>query len=129
MPDTELRQGGFVAQLTAPIRQSHLVSTISSALAGGPVATSQLTTGPAFSDSESTNLNDRPPLAQILVAEDNEVNQIVVAEMLARAGFGCQIAGTGREAVALVQSGDYDLMLMDCQMPEMDGFEATRDNP
>ena len=126
LPETELRQGGFVAQLTAPIRQSHLVSTISSALAGEPAATSQLTAGPAFSDSESTNMNDRPPLAQILVAEDNEVNQIVVAEMLARAGFGCQIAGTGREAVALVQSGDYDLMLMDCQMSEMDGFEATR---
>ena len=60
------------------------------------------------------------------MAEDNEINQIVVAEMLTRVGYSCEIAGNGRQAVEMISRGSYDLVLMDCQMPEMDGFEATR---
>ena len=63
---------------------------------------------------------------RILVAEDNEINQIVVAEMLAGVGYTCEIAGNGRQAVEMIARGAFDLVLMDCQMPEMDGFEATR---
>ena len=63
---------------------------------------------------------------RILVAEDNEINQVVVAEMLTRVGYTCEIANNGRQAVEMIARGSYDLVLMDCQMPEMDGFEATR---
>ena len=62
----------------------------------------------------------------ILVAEDNRVNQIVAKNLLTEAGFTCDIAQNGSEACSAVRNKKYDLILMDCQMPEMDGFEATR---
>ncbi len=61
----------------------------------------------------------------ILVVEDNRVNQIVVKNLLSESGFTCEIAMNGREACDAVRQRKYDLVLMDCQMPEMDGYEAT----
>lgn len=67
-----------------------------------------------------------PAALRILVAEDNEVNQKVVKAILARAGHRVDIVGNGIEAVSAVIRGAYDLVLMDVQMPEMDGVTATR---
>ncbi|MDR0867047.1 MAG: response regulator [Planctomycetota bacterium] len=64
--------------------------------------------------------------APILVAEDNDINQIVIGEILAQANLPHQIVGNGREAVEAWRKQEYALILMDCQMPEMDGWEATR---
>jgi signal transduction histidine kinase len=64
--------------------------------------------------------------ARILVAEDNEINQIVTTQVLSKVGFTCDLVGNGKEALAALENKEYDLVLMDCQMPEMDGFEATR---
>lgn len=61
-----------------------------------------------------------------MVVEDNYVNQLVTAGMLKRMGVDVDLAGNGIEAVASFEPGRYQLVLMDCQMPEMDGFEATR---
>jgi CheY-like chemotaxis protein/HPt (histidine-containing phosphotransfer) domain-containing protein len=66
------------------------------------------------------------PGAHILVADDNEISLEVAVELLKRAGHHCQPVSTGRQAVEEALKGEYDLILMDCQMPEMDGFEATR---
>jgi PAS domain S-box-containing protein len=63
---------------------------------------------------------------RILIAEDNEVNQMVAASILTRVGFQCDVVANGRQALEAVRENDYDLVLMDCQMPDMDGFEATR---
>jgi CheY-like chemotaxis protein len=62
---------------------------------------------------------------KILLAEDNQVNQKLVVWMLEKRGHKITVAGNGREAVSALQSGAFDLVLMDIQMPEMDGFEAT----
>jgi CheY-like chemotaxis protein len=62
----------------------------------------------------------------VLVVEDNRVNQIVAKNLLAEAGFTCDIAQNGIEACSAVRNEEYDVVLMDCQMPEMDGYEATR---
>jgi CheY-like chemotaxis protein len=83
---------------------------------------------PDASTDQSENGTDtaqwsRPP--RILVAEDSPVNQIVAARMLERCGATVRVAGDGREAIAAVNAEDYDLVLMDCQMPTMDGYEAT----
>ncbi|HZX29573.1 MAG TPA: response regulator, partial [Telluria sp.] len=64
--------------------------------------------------------------ARILLVEDNAMNQQVAGELLADAGMRVDVAGNGREALARVEQSEYDLILMDMQMPEMDGLEATR---
>jgi CheY-like chemotaxis protein len=61
----------------------------------------------------------------VLVAEDNPVNQRVAVRMLARLGLGADVASDGREAVQSFGRQPYALVLMDCQMPELDGFQAT----
>ncbi len=61
----------------------------------------------------------------ILVAEDNRINQIVIQNVLRDAGFTSEIVGNGHEALNAVMTRPFDLLLMDCQMPEMDGYEAT----
>ncbi len=63
---------------------------------------------------------------RVLVAEDNNVNQMMIKAMLARLGCQVEIVGNGREAVTAMARQRYDLVLMDCNMPELDGFEATR---
>ncbi|HWQ25163.1 MAG TPA: response regulator [Chlorobaculum sp.] len=64
--------------------------------------------------------------ARILVVEDSTVNQQVAVAMLRKAGYEPQVARDGREAIALISGGGFDLVFMDCHMPEIDGFEATR---
>jgi CheY-like chemotaxis protein/HPt (histidine-containing phosphotransfer) domain-containing protein len=64
--------------------------------------------------------------AKVLLAEDNEINQILAAEILKVAGYRCEVVGNGQEAIAALIRKPFDLVLMDCQMPEVDGLEATR---
>ena len=68
----------------------------------------------------------REDSVRILVADDNEVNRLVAVEMLRAAGYTCEVARDGRQAVEAARSGRFNIVLMDCEMPEMDGFEATR---
>ncbi len=63
---------------------------------------------------------------RVLVVEDNVVNQRVTSSMLQRWGHVCEVAANGQEALEALDAREFDLVLMDCQMPEMDGFEATR---
>ncbi len=65
-------------------------------------------------------------LVRILLVEDNPTNQQLMQFILGKAGYGVQVAGNGVEALQKVAEDSYDVILMDCQMPEMDGFEATR---
>ena len=66
------------------------------------------------------------PLARLLLAEDSRANQLVAAAILSKAGYGVDTVVSGREALDAVQRRQYDLVLMDVQMPDMDGVEATR---
>lgn len=63
---------------------------------------------------------------RILVVEDNVVNQKIVLGMLRSLGFQADLAVNGAEALVVVDAQDFDLVFMDCQMPEVDGYEATR---
>jgi signal transduction histidine kinase/ActR/RegA family two-component response regulator len=63
----------------------------------------------------------------VLVAEDNPVNQVLAVRLLEKCGYRAKIVGNGRDAVAAVERGSYAAVLMDCQMPELDGYEATRE--
>jgi CheY-like chemotaxis protein len=67
-----------------------------------------------------------PGAGRVLLVEDNFVNERVAVYMLTKLGHQVDVAKHGREAIDMLGKADYDLVLMDCQMPEMDGFEATR---
>ena len=73
--------------------------------------------------------DERHPVlsAHILVAEDNPINQMFVIELLQQCGCTCDVVDNGDEALVALQQHRYDLVLMDCQMPEMDGFTAARE--
>lgn len=63
---------------------------------------------------------------RVLIVEDNPINQRVAVILATKLGFVADVAGDGSEALAMIGDHDYDLILMDCQMPVMDGFEATK---
>ena len=119
MSADEMRSIGLAGYLTKPLRQSRLFDAIVDATAGDVQIPADTQTAAAARESSLAG-------ARVLLAEDNEINQIVAFEILARAGCQCDIANNGREALEAVKSRQYDVVLMDCQMPQMDGFEATR---
>jgi len=93
-----------------------------------PLAEASDRPAPAVSDLDLAALpahGDVAPL--ILVAEDNPVNQILAARMLERLGYAIELVGDGRQAVAAVKRTRYAAVLMDCQMPELDGYQATEE--
>jgi len=108
--------------LTKPIRQSRLLDTLV-ALSGGRRGSEMQTRV----EKEATPFNDRRHQDKtILVVDDNEINRLVAHEILQAEGFQVLLAENGREAVDKINAAAVDLVLMDCEMPEMDGFEATR---
>jgi PAS domain S-box-containing protein len=122
----KLRGAGFSGHLVKPVRQSRLYDSIVDAMASTSQPNNVVAkTMPDASSSPIHNAN-AANRARILIAEDNRVNQIVASEILAKHGFACDIVDNGRKAIAAVSSASYDLVLMDCLMPEIDGFEATR---
>jgi signal transduction histidine kinase/DNA-binding response OmpR family regulator len=114
-----LRELGVAAYLTKPVRQSLLQDAILWVL-----ARSDLASEPKILVTRHTLNESRRPL-RILLAEDNAVNRLLVTALLSKRGHTTVTVGNGREAVAHVATGGFDLVLMDVQMPEMDGIEAT----
>jgi two-component system sensor histidine kinase/response regulator len=112
-----------VALLSKPLKQSQLFDTVTRLLLPG--ATRQKMTTPASGVSPKENAKPHGK-ARILVAEDNDINQYVARQLLAKAGYGCDIVSNGKEALDALEQATYDIVLMDCQMPEMDGLEATK---
>ncbi|MGC4004176.1 MAG: response regulator [Pirellulales bacterium] len=116
---------GLKSILTKPIRESRLfdslISTLHDAQSEGTSPTS------LNADKGATVPTADLGSARILIAEDNEINQIVTGEILAGAGYAYDLVENGREALLELEKRTYDLILMDCQMPELDGFATTRE--
>ncbi len=116
-------EGLFRAYLAKPIRQSQLFDTLVSLLAGDTVTK---TAAPAAAKPQiDPGMAARHPL-RILLAEDNVVNQKLALRLLQQMGYRADLASNGIEAVESVQRQIYDVVLMDVQMPELDGLDATR---
>ncbi len=117
-------QMGVSAYLPKPIRRSQLYDCLVTVMT--PHESSTLVTQHSLKDSK-TGLTAAPPLRSgaILIAEDNEVNQKVLKRQMEELGYHAEIVSNGREAVEALMQRPFDLVLVDCQMPEMDGYAAT----
>ena len=122
---------GIAGYLTKPVREAHLKRCLATVLSGGSAATDRpvggaprqlrpLVTRHTVSEGRSH------AQARVLLAEDNEVNQRIAVKLLEKMGCRVDVAANGQRALDALEATNYDLVLMDCQMPEMDGFEATR---
>jgi PAS domain S-box-containing protein len=132
---TSISQGsdGCDAYLIKPVRQSQLLPTIATAWAkrAGVVSACPV----PFAATQARRITVKPIASsspggrtiRVLIAEDNSVNQRVAVRMVEKLGFRADVAANGLEAVRLIEMQPYDLILMDCQMPDMDGYEATRE--
>ncbi|MEZ5635633.1 MAG: response regulator [Burkholderiaceae bacterium] len=112
----------FSATLNKPLHQSQLFDCLMMLLAAGKARESvQAKTKPTM----DPGMAQRHPL-RILLAEDNVVNQKLALRLLQQMGYRADLAGNGVEAVESLERQTYDVVLMDVQMPEMDGLEAAR---
>ncbi len=118
------REIGVAAYLTKPVRQSQLYDCLSNVI-GHSSATSGHDAFPEASAMQTSKETKKMSHKLILLAEDNIVNQKVAARQLQKLGYRADLVANGLEALEALGRIPYDLVLMDCQMPEMDGYEAT----
>ena len=113
------RDAGFAACVNKPLRRRDLFRSIARVMGMTPAASLPNHDAPAVHAAVAASE------ARVLLVEDNALNQAICAAMLKSLGLNTDIANDGAEAVAKAESNHYDLILMDCQMPVMDGFAAT----
>ncbi len=128
LADDEFVQKGFSAYISKPVENKRLLRSLA-------IIWEEYSNGnrnkliPLDNGYKQAEKNEEQPIlpnAHILVAEDNLINQIFVKEILEEMQVECHIVSNGKEAVDAIKSRTFDLVLMDCLMPEMDGFDATR---
>jgi PAS domain S-box-containing protein len=117
--DDELRDAGLLVRLTKPVKQGHLRDTLMRVFATTDrrEVVVPRATRPVVAE---------PRRARVLIAEDNRVNQRVLVLQLRQLGYGADAVGNGAEVIEAIGRINYDIVLMDCQMPEVDGYQATQ---
>jgi len=121
-PSARRHEAGLEAILVKPVTPSRLRKQLTAVRAA---VSPRKPGGPGLAAVPSATSTPQPDRGLILVAEDNEINQLATTRMLARLGFQVDIAQNGAEAVELSGRVQYRAIFMDCQMPELDGYEAT----
>ncbi|MGB7731975.1 MAG: response regulator [Candidatus Acidiferrum sp.] len=111
------RELGIAAYLVKPVRQKELQDTLSNILNPSPEKKASLVT--------RHTLRENAHRLNILLAEDNKVNQIIAVRLLEKRGWVVTVVANGRDAVASARIGNFDVIILDIQMPEMDGFQAA----
>ncbi len=124
MSSAELTAAGIDAYLVKPVKQSRLFDCLVDVV--GHAEAENIFTRPASAVAVAVPFSpDSPAKARILLAEDNSVNQRVALAQFKKLGYSADAVGNGLEAVEALDDVPYDIVFMDCQMPEMDGYEAT----
>jgi len=118
-----LQDLGFRAYLTKPVKQSHLLDVLKIVACGKTQDTQR---NPHTIITRHTVDENRRRKVRVLLAEDNPVNQKVVVKLMEKLGYRTDAVGNGLEAIDALEARPYDLVLMDCRMPVLDGIEATR---
>jgi signal transduction histidine kinase/DNA-binding response OmpR family regulator len=118
----ELRNAGVSAWLVKPVRQGQLFATLVAVLTDTSVVHRHIRTRRA--EEKITDLTKKA--RRILIAEDNAVNQKVALRQLGKLGYHADVVANGQEVLEALERIDYEIIFMDCHMPEMDGYSATR---
>jgi CheY-like chemotaxis protein len=120
--DSRAGEADFTAFVSKPLKASNLLDVILNVVAGKPARQRAPTESRQPPDG---TMAERLPL-RILVAEDNAVNQKLALRLLGQLGYKADVAGDGLEVIAAFARQHYDVVLMDVQMPELDGLDAAR---
>jgi len=118
----ELHASGFTDCCFKPVRQSSLFDCLANAMVEAPATLPHLAAG----QQKPSSHGPQRQKARVLIAEDNRVNRLVALGQLKQLGYTADTASNGRLALAALECTHYDIILMDCQMPEIDGYEAAR---
>ena len=119
------RTSGVSTFIIKPVRQSQLTAAVAGVVERGPEPSAD-----AFRQKRTDEMPvarvAQAGLSRILVVEDNVVNQKVALGQLRHLGYSAEVVGSGREAIEAVRAHTYDLILLDCQMPDIDGYEVAK---
>jgi signal transduction histidine kinase/CheY-like chemotaxis protein len=117
-----LRRSGLAASLVKPVRQSCLFDCLAAVVSQGTERVWQAPPAPLGTAAAPV----RTYQTRVLIADDSTINQQVAVEQMAKLGYAADVVGNGLEVIEALQRIPYEVVLMDCQMPEMDGYQATR---
>jgi len=117
-----LKTAGFAGWLFKPYRASQLFNCLANALASA----TPISPGPDRTRTDAWTMKPVQPAFRVLLAEDDKVNQLVAMAQLTKLGYASDVATNGFEVLAALEKSRYDVVLMDCQMPGLDGFATTQ---
>jgi CheY-like chemotaxis protein len=119
---SEVPVPGVDAELIKPVRASQLFDVLHTKLAERSARAER-----TLAEDERGEPDPSRRQARVLVVEDNAANLKLTVRLVERLGYRADIASNGAEAISMIEQFEYDAVLMDCQMPEMDGYEATKE--
>jgi PAS domain S-box-containing protein len=122
----EFKRAAIDAHLVKPIKQSRLFDCLAKTMRKVEARDADGDPDPAARSGDPSQVHWQSEKARILLAEDNQINQLIALGLLRKLGYRADTVPNGLAALEALQSTHYDLILMDCQMPEMDGYDATR---
>jgi CheY-like chemotaxis protein len=126
LSEAELTQAGLAAHLVKPIKQSRLLDCLVNVIGRTTAEHVFSKSDPRPAESISTVSLAHRQSVRILLAEDNAINQKVALGTLKKLGYAADVVGNGVEVLTALKRNPYNVIFMDCQMPEMDGFAAAR---
>jgi CheY-like chemotaxis protein len=122
-----MKASGIEACVLKPVKQSRLFNRVAEVMAGHrSLSRGKTQTGTLSFKSPLTPPSDGKMPVRILLAEDNIINQKVAVGLLHNIGYAADVANNGMEVLSALELRPYDIILMDCQMPELDGYETTQ---